>query len=304
MLPAKITVLLKTARPAFLLLTPCCLSVTVAFAFYESIKIDLVNLILIFIGALAAHISVNMLNEYLDYKTGLDLQTQRTAFSGGSGALPASPELAGSVLFCGLSCLFFTVIVGLYFLWAVGWGLLPVGLSGVALVYFYNSQITRLPLFCLLAPGLGFGPFMISGAYYILSGHYSFAVVMTSFIIFFVASNLLLLNQFPDLEPDRAAGRLNLPILIGRKNAALVYVAFLVMAYVLLLLTVYLKLLPTYSLLGMFTICLGIPAAVLVLRFYDNMERLIPALALNAALTLILPVLISLGLMWQIIVSH
>jgi 1,4-dihydroxy-2-naphthoate octaprenyltransferase len=291
--------LLKTARPAFLLLTPCCLSIAVAFAIYESIEIDPVNLALIFLGALAAHISVNMLNEYYDYKIGLDLQTQRTAFSGGSGTLPTSPELAESVFFCGLLCLVFTALIGLYFLLAIGWGLLPVGLSGMLLVYFYSSQITRRPLLCLLAPGLGFGPFMILGAYYILNGHYSFAVLMTSFIMLFVASNLLLLNQFPDLEPDRAAGRLHLPILVGRKNAALVYVLFLVMAYVLLLLSVYLKLLPIYSLLGMFTLFLGIPAAIFVLRFYDNMARLMPALALNVALTLSLPVLISIGLIWQ-----
>jgi 1,4-dihydroxy-2-naphthoate polyprenyltransferase len=291
--------LLKTARPAFLLLTPCCLSVAVAFAIYESIEIDPVNLALIFLGALAAHISVNMLNEYYDYKIGLDLQTQRTAFSGGSGTLPTSPELAESVFFCGLLCLVFTALIGLYFLLAIGWGLLPVGLSGMLLVYFYSSQITRRPLLCLLAPGMGFGPFMILGAYYILNGHYSFAVLMTSFIMLFVASNLLLLNQFPDLEPDRAAGRLHLPILVGRKNAALVYVLFLVMAYVLLLLSVYLKLLPIYSLLGMFTLFLGIPAAIFVLRFYDNMARLMPALALNVALTLSLPVLISIGLIWQ-----
>jgi len=299
MLQAKITALLKTARPAFLLLTPCCLSVAVAFAIYEGIEIDLVNLALIFTGALAAHVSVNMLNEYHDYKTGLDLHTQRTAFSGGSGTLPAFPELAESVLFYGLLCLVFTALIGLYFLWTIGWGLLPLGLSGVLLVYFYSSQITRQPLLCLLSPGLGFGPFMILGAYYILSAHYSFAVSMTSFIPFFVASNLLLLNQFPDLEPDREAGRLHLPILIGRKNAALVYVAFLVMAYTLLLLSVYLKLLPIYSLLGTLTIFLGMPAAILVLRFYDNMARLIPALVLNVALTLSLPVLISLGLVWQ-----
>jgi 1,4-dihydroxy-2-naphthoate octaprenyltransferase len=291
--------LLKTARPAFLLLTPCCLLVAVAFAIYESIDIDPINLALIFLGALAAHISVNMLNEYHDYRTGLDLQTQRTAFSGGSGTLPSSPELAESVFFCGLLCLVFTALIGLYFLWAIGWGLLPVGLSGMLLVYFYSSKITRRPLLCLLAPGLGFGPFMILGAYYILIGHYSFAVLMTSFIMLFVASNLLLLNQFPDLEPDRAAGRLHLPILVGRKNAALIYVLFLVLAYVLLLLSVYLKLLPIYCLLGMLTLFLGIPAVIFVLRFYDNMARLMPALALNVALTLSLPVLISIGLIWQ-----
>jgi 1,4-dihydroxy-2-naphthoate octaprenyltransferase len=295
----RITALLKTTRPAFLLLTPCCLSVAVAFAIYEGIEIDPVNLAFIFLGALSAHISVNMLNEFYDYKTGLDLQTQRTAFSGGSGTLALSPELAQSVLFGGLLCLVFTAFIGLYFLWTIGWGLLPVGLSGMLLVYFYSTQIIRRPLLCLLAPGLGFGPLMILGAYYILSNHYSFAVMMTSFIMLFVASNLLLLNQFPDLEPDRAAGRLHLPILVGRKYAALVYVLFSVMAYVLLLLTVYLKLLPIYSLLGMFTLFLGIPAAIFALRFYDNIARLMPALALNVALTLSLPVLISIGLIWQ-----
>ena len=266
---------------------------------HEGIEIDPVNLALIFLGALSAHISVNMLNEYYDYKTGLDLQTQRTAFSGGSGTLPVSPELAESVLFGGLLCLVFTALIGVYFLWTIGWGLLPVGLSGMLLVYFYSTQIIRRPLLCLLAPGLGFGPLMILGTYYILSNHYSFAVLMTSFIMLFVASNLLLLNQFPDLEPDRAAGRLHLPILVGRKYAARVYVLFLVMAYVLLLLSVYLKLLPIYSLLGMFTLFLGIPAAIFALRFYDNIARLMPALALNVALTLSLPVLISIGLIWQ-----
>ncbi len=291
--------LFKTARPAFLLLTPCCLSIAVAFAIYEGVIIDRVNLALIFLGALAAHISVNMLNEYYDYKTGLDLHTQRTAFSGGSGTLPSSPELAESVFLCGLLCLVFTALIGLYFLWTIGWGLLPVGLSGMLLVYFYSTQIIRRPLLCLLAPGLGFGPFMILGAYYILIGHYSIAVLMTSFIMLFIVSNLLLLNQFPDLEPDRAVGRLHLPILVGRKNAARIYVLLLVMAYALLLLLVYLKLLPIYSLLGMFTLFLGIPAAIFVLRFYDNMAKLIPALGLNVALTLSFPVLISIGLIWQ-----
>ena len=291
--------LFKTARPAFLLLTPCCLSIAVAFAIYEGVVIDRVNLALIFLGALAAHISVNMLNEYHDYKTGLDFQTQRTAFSGGSGALPSAPELAESVLFYGLLCLVFAALIGLYFLWTIGWGLLPVGLSGMLLVYFYSTQIIRRPLLCLLAPGLGFGPFMSLGAHYILIGHYSFAVLITSFIMLLMVSNLLLLNQFPDLEPDRAVGRLHLPILVGRKNAAKVYVLFLVMAYVLLLLLVYLKVLPIYSLLGLFTLFLGIPAAIFVLRFYDDITSLMPALALNVALTLSLPVLISIGLVWQ-----
>lgn len=295
----KITTLLRTTRPAFLLLTPCCLSVAVAFAISEGIRLDPVNLALIFIGALSAHVSVNMLNEYYDYRSGLDLHTQRTAFSGGSGALPEFPEQAEAVLHGGLLCLVLTALIGLYFIWQNGLGLLPIGLAGVLLVYFYSPQITRRPLLCFLAPGLGFGPVMISGAYYLLSGHYQLGVLITSVIVLFVVSNLLLLNQFPDLDADREAGRKHLPIIIGREKSAWVYVAFLVMAYALLLFSVYLKLLPIYSLLGMFTLFLAIPAAMLVLRFYDNMAKLVPAMALNVALTLSLPVFISFGLVWQ-----
>lgn len=295
----KITTLLRTARPAFLLLTPCCLSVAVAFAISEGVEIDPARLALIVTGALSAHVSVNMLNEYYDYRSGLDLHTQRTAFSGGSGALPECPEAAEAVLHGGLLCLALTALIGLYFVWQSGLGLLPVGLAGVLLVYFYSPDLARRPLLYMLAPGLGFGPLMISGAYYLLSGHYQSAVLITAVIVLFVVSNLLLLNQFPDLEADREAGRLHLPILIGRKNSARVYVAFLAMAYALLLLSVYLKLLPIHSLLGMATLFWGIPAARLVLRFYDNTAKLMPALALNAALALSLPVLISLGLSWQ-----
>jgi 1,4-dihydroxy-2-naphthoate octaprenyltransferase len=35
--------------------------------------------IIILIGALSAHISVNMLNEYYDFKSGLDLKINKTA---------------------------------------------------------------------------------------------------------------------------------------------------------------------------------------------------------------------------------
>ena len=50
------------------------------------------------LGALCAHISVNAFNEYLDFKSGLDLKTTRPSFSGDSGTLPANPDFALSAL--------------------------------------------------------------------------------------------------------------------------------------------------------------------------------------------------------------
>lgn len=295
-LTPKISHLIATSRPAFLLLPPCSLSLALAYVISQDISINLLHLLLIFLGALAAHASVNMFNEYEDFKSGLDLHTRRTPFSGGSGILPAFPELAESVRIGGMACLLITVLIGFYFLRISGWGLLLVGFPGILLIYFYTHKITRWPLICLIAPGLAFGPLMISGAYYILSGHYSVAVTMASLIVFFLVNNLLLLNQFPDLEADQNAGRRHLPILIGRKKSAWVYVGFLAAAYALLLLCVYLAFLPIYSLLGLLSLSLAIPAARISLQYADDIEKLKPALAFNVAVTLSTPVLVAAGI--------
>lgn len=287
--------LIQCARPPFLLLTPCCLSVPLAFVFAEGVELNGAILVLILVGALSAHISVNLLNEYYDYRSGLDEHTLRTPFSGGSGALIAMPECALTVRLGGLLCLLMTILIGLYFVLMGAWALLPLGLLGVLLVYFYTPQITCRPIVCLFAPGLGFGPVMVLGAYYVLNGHQTLAAATVSLVVLLLVSNLLLLNQFPDLEADREVGRLNLPILLGRRGAARVYVMLLLSAYVLLLLGVLFKLLPVGALWGLIALLLAIPSAFRVLKYHDQMDKLLPALGLNVALTLSLPVTIALG---------
>jgi 1,4-dihydroxy-2-naphthoate octaprenyltransferase len=209
------------------------------------------------------------------------------------------PELAESVHNGAVLCLLITALIGGYFLWQTGWGLLPIGLPGLLLIYFYTQKITHWPLLCLIAPGLAFGPLMTNGAYYIFAGQYSAAMTLISLIVFFLVNNLLLLNQFPDLEADQNVGRYHLPILIGRKKSAWVYTGFLAAAYLLLLLCVYLAFLPVYSLLGLLSLCLAVPAAKTALQYADDMEKLKPALGLNVAVTLSTPVLIALGIMWH-----
>ncbi len=299
LIPRQIFHIIATARPAFLLLPLCSLSLPLAYAVSQGISINPLHLGLIFFGALAAHVSVNMLNEYEDYNSGLDFHTRRTPFSGGSGTLPIRPELAGLVYIGAMASLLITALIGFYFLSTAGWGLLPVGVLGLLLIYFYTQTITRWPLLCLIAPGLAFGPLMINAAYTVLSGHYSLAVTATSFIVFFLVNNLLLLNQFPDLEADQDAGRCHLPILIGRKKSARVYVSFLAAAYALLVLCVYLDFIPVTGLAGLLSLALAIPAARLAVQFPDDIERLKPALALNVAVTLSTPILVAAGIIWQ-----
>ena len=270
-----------------------------AFAYAAGLGVNYADLVLVFIGGLAAHISVNMFNEYEDFHSGLDFHTQRTPFSGGSGALPLVPDLAKAVRLCAMLSLLLTITIGGYFIAQRGWGLLPLGVLGVICIYFYTSEITRRPLLCLIAPGLSFGPLMITGGYYVLSGHYSLAVFGVSLIVFCLVNNLLLLNQFPDQQADRQVGRKHLPILLGRQKSAWVYVGFLAAAYGLLLLNVWLGYLPVYSLLGLLTVFLAIPAGLATLKYFDDIEKLKPAMGLNVAITLLTPVLTAAGLFLQ-----
>ena len=92
-------VIAQTVRFPFLVLTLVCVFLGVSIVVENQSSINPLLLILTMSGALFAHTSVNTLNEYFDFKSGLDFATKRTKFSGGSGALPENPDAATTVLF-------------------------------------------------------------------------------------------------------------------------------------------------------------------------------------------------------------
>jgi len=218
-------------RLPFLILTPAIVLLGIGAAFYRSGSVDLVQAVIVLIGAVAAHVSVNALNEYFDFRSGLDLRTQRTPFSGGSGTLPAQPASAPMALVIGLAAMAITAAVGLYFVLVRGLAIIPLGLAGLLLIAVYTVWLTRFPILCLIAPGLGFGLFMVMGTDFSLTGQYSRTAFVASLVPFFLVNNLLLLNQFPDVEADRSIGRKHLPIVIGRRASSWVYILFLLLTY-------------------------------------------------------------------------
>jgi 1,4-dihydroxy-2-naphthoate octaprenyltransferase len=186
---------------------------------------------------------------------------------------------------------------GLYFVILHGPAILPLGLIGLVMLYAYTPWITRSPLLCLIAPGLGFGPLMVMSVHFALTGAYSWTALVASLVPFFLVSNLLLLNQFPDVEPDRSIGRRHIVILLGRRGASLVYNLFLLLAYLTIVLGVALHLLPVISLLGLLTAVIAIPAGLRAFRHAEDIPQLIPAMGMNVVINLVTPVLVSVGLL-------
>jgi 1,4-dihydroxy-2-naphthoate polyprenyltransferase len=104
--------LIGPMRPRFLLLTPVCVLLGWATARWEAGPVNLLHLLMALVGAVAAHISVNAFNEYLDFRSGLDLRTQRTPFSGGTGTLPKQPGAAPQTLVVAVITLAIVGLVG------------------------------------------------------------------------------------------------------------------------------------------------------------------------------------------------
>lgn len=287
---------LGVARAPFLVLTPACLLVGFAVAGRRVGQIDPVHAALVLLGALAAHVAVNALNEYGDFRNGLDLMTRRTPFSGGSGTLPAQPQFASLALTLAVAAAVVTVLVGLYFMALRGTALLPVGVAGMLLVLGYTHWITRHPWLCLLAPGLGFGPLMIAGTAIALGAGMSMSALVASLPPMFLCSGLLLLNQVPDIEADRRVGRRHIAVLWGARRATRLYAALVLAAHLSLIAGVAAGVLPATTLLGLLTLPLALAAIRGALRHADDPLRLLPALGLNVALCVATPVLIAAGL--------
>jgi len=287
--------LLGPMRVPFLVLGPVCWFLGMAAAVWTTGGINWPHAVLALIGAVAAHISVNAFNEYFDFRSGLDFNTQRTPFSGGSGTLPANPQAARQALITAVVTAVITAGVGVFFLLVQGWWLLPLGLLGLLVVYTYTNLLTRSPFLCLIAPGLGFGTLMVMGTYFALTGKYTWTAFVASFVPFFLVSNLLLLNQFPDVEADRGIGRKHYPITLGRKGAAVIYVVFLILTYVSIVAGVAFMLAPRWTLLGLLTLLLAVPVSVNVLKNADNLPELMPSMGMNVLLNLLTPLLVGIG---------
>lgn len=287
---------LGPARLPFLLLTPACVLLGVVCAGLDTTGASFWVVSGVLAGALAAHVSVNAFNEVLDFQSGLDALTTKTPFSGGSGTLPAHPELARRTWVMAIGCLLVSMAIGLYFVTTQGLALLPIGFAGVTLVLAYTRILTRHPLLCLMAPGLGFGPLMVLGTQLALTGHTNKAGLSAALVLFFLANNLLLLNQFPDADADRQVGRRHLLITAGPTKAAHWYAAQALLAHACLLAAVLVHLLPLGAAAGLLTLPLTLTTVRQVLVNADDPARLLGAMAHNVQIVLLTPTLMTLGI--------
>ena len=297
---ARIKIWWLETRPHFLLLTPVCVFAGIAASVYDGHPFNFLYFLLAFVGALLAHISVNVLNDYFDYRSGIDLKVERTPFSGGSGILPSALLKPKDVYLFGLVSLGLVVLIGVYFVFIYGWPILILGLMGVFLIFFYTILLAKLYILSEISAGAF--ALIVFGTYFVQNGSYSWVIVTLTLISWLLIANLLLLNEFPDVEADRTDGRKHIPIVLGKKKAAKVYCSIMVSVYVLTVGGIIVSVLPLAALLGLATLPLALKAMRGALRYHSNTTALIPYLGTNVQVVLLTPILISVGVIsWAVL---
>ncbi len=282
-------------RAPFLILDIVCPLLGLATAFTFARSLNVFHVLLVFLGAILANISVNALNEYFDFKTGLDFKTLKTPFSGGSGTLINKPQLSRNALVVGVLASLIVVIIGFYFVRLRGLGMLGIGLVGVLVVVLYPVLLIRNVPLSLIAPGLGLGAEVL-GTHYALSGVVTAQSIFATLVPFFLVSNLLLLNQFPDMEADRSVGRRNLVIAIGRKKSAYVYAIILACTYLAIITGIVSRCLSLSSAIGLLTVLVAVPATLNAFKNPDDIPKLMPSLGMNILIVLLTPLLLAVGI--------
>ncbi|MBI4651781.1 prenyltransferase [Candidatus Desantisbacteria bacterium] len=280
-------------RPQFLILSVILVLYGSAVAFYHN-SYNLAAFILLMVGLISMHLSCNVLNDYYDYKSGIDLHTAPTPFSGGSGFLPSGKLNPSGVFILGISSALIGIAIGVYFCITVSWALLPIVIAGAISVLFYNTVLTKIMLGEIFA-GFGLGLLPIMGIYFVYTGRYDIQAVFAGVPPFLLVFNLLLLNEFPDAEADKKGGRKHIVIVLGPKIAAWIYTIFNLSVYIWVIFGILSGIMPVWTLLCLLTLPLAFKAIEGALKFRDNREKFIPAQGANVGMVLITQVLLAIG---------
>jgi len=223
----------------------------------------------------------NASGELFDFDSGADLGVSprdRSPFSGGKrvlvdGLLTRAQTAAAAGIFYVLGCAAGLLVVGVR-----EPRVLLIGAVGVALAFFYHAPPLRLSYRGLgeAAVALAYGPLIACGAYLVQRGTVSTTVALASLPLGLLIAAFLWINEFPDYEADRSAGKRTLVVRLGRPAASRIFALILAAAFALL------ALLPAFGIsVGVWGGFLGLPLAVrAALRLREKPEEtahIIPA---------------------------
>ena len=262
-----LSVWLRAIRVKFLLASVIAVSLGLSLAWHSGHPIDILHALLTFAGVISLHASVDLLNDYWDFKRGIDTKTKRTKMSGGTGVLPEGLLTPKSVYIVGIAFLILGAIIGIYFVIIFG---ITIGLIlGFAIlsVIFYSTKIVNWGLAEVFVTIKG--TLIIIGTYYIQSQSIDDFTILAGIVVGVLSSLVLFVTSIPDHDVDKEKGRRTLIIIFGKANVVKTFLIFPVLAYGIIIYGVVSGLFPIYSLI----VLLAKPFLIMAILHLKDLEK-------------------------------
>jgi 1,4-dihydroxy-2-naphthoate octaprenyltransferase len=267
----------RVIRVKFLLASVIAVCLGLVINWWQNQTIDVIYSILTFAGVMALHASVDLLNDYWDFKRHIDTKTQRTKFSGGTGVLPEGLLKPNDVYRAGIIFLIIGSAIGGYFIFEKGITIAIILGFAIISIYFYSTRIVD--------SGLGEtfvaikGTMIVLGTFFVQTSHIAIEPILGGIVVGVLSSLVLFVNSFPDFDADKAGGRKTLVIVLGKKKAASAVWVFPIIVYGVIILGVITHVLPIISLITLLTIPLLIKSGFSLKQNFDNIDKIVPAMS-------------------------
>jgi len=266
----------RAIRIKFILASIIAVSNGIAISYWKTGTIDPGYALLTYFGIMCLHISVDLLNDYSDFKRGIDTNTQRTRYSGGTGVIPENLINPKIIYFAGVIFLIFGGLTGLYFVTIKGIVILILLTFAIISIYFYSTNIVNAGLGELFVAIKGC--MIVMGTYYIQSDTIDLTSVFVGIIVGLLSSVVLLVTSFPDYDADKKGGRRTLVILSGKENSVKIFIAIIMVTYGMIIGGAILNIIPIFSIIGLLSIPFGVKA-ISKLRKFNDTSQLVSSMA-------------------------
>ena len=269
-----ISVWFRVIRVRFLLASVIAVSVGLSLNWWQNSSLEIFEAILTFGGVMALHASVDLLNDFWDFKRGIDTKTTRTKMSGGTGVLPEGLLKPSSVYRAGVAFLIIGTLIGGYFVITDGITIAIILGFAILSIYFYSTKIVD--------SGLGEffvavkGAMIVIGTFFIQAGQISAESILAGIVVGSLSSLVLFIASFPDHDADKSKGRKTLVIVAGKKKASKLFWVFPLIAYLCIIVGVAANLFPIFSLISLFSMPLMIKSGLGLQKNYDSIDNLVP----------------------------
>jgi len=249
---------------------------------------------LTFLGVAALHLGANLLNDYYDSFGSDPLNVHATPFSGGSRVIQNGEMSADTVRFMAFLFLALGCVCGLALIFLGRPWVAVLGTLGLLAGYLYSASPLQL-----MSTGLGeavifaaFGPLVTWGTYYVQTGSLKPVGLAVGLPLAFLITAILWINEFPDLKADAAAGKNQLVVRLGLRNARRVYTALMLAPFASIFILLEVFLLPDLLVAAFVALPLAVRAIRIAWRVPPTEPEFIPA----QSLTIQTHVLVGLGM--------